>query len=195
MTDDERQSAKIANFGLLFGAGAGTLLKQAVSQYGVDWDLDKAQEIVTGFRSSYPTLLEWQRNTGEGTSKSVYTKIGRRRILVDKDDKFTNRVNTPIQGTAGDIAKLALIKLWEYLCANPDEAYLVGTVHDEILLEVRNEHEVKWGGKYRINEEGKRELVEAGLLQRAMEDAGNAIIRSVPIVADCKSGLSWAEAK
>ena len=180
VSSSERQSAKIANFGLLFGAGAGTLLGQAISQYDVDWDLEEAEGIVKGFRSAYPTLVQWQRKTGESQSGAIFTKLGRRRLtLTERSGKFTTRINTEVQGTAGDIAKLALRNIWKEINAAPGEARLIGTCHDEILLEVKEDLAPKW----------------MELLKGSMEAAGSELIHSVPIIADVKSGDSWAECK
>ena len=176
----ERQSAKIANFGLLFGAGAGTLLKQAIAQYGVEWTEDEAKQIVQQWHAAYPGLRKWQLETGERQTGAIFTKSGRRRLcLTDRSGKFTTRINTEVQGTAGDITKGALVRVWKYLKTYPGEARLVGCVHDEILLEVKDEFVDQW----------KERLV------KAMENAGKALITSVPISAEVDAGPTWADAK
>jgi len=176
----ERQSAKIANFGLLFGAGAGTLLKQAIAQYGVEWTEEEAKTIVNQWHAAYPGLRKWQLETGERQTGAIFTKSGRRRLcLTERSGKFTTRINTEVQGTAGDITKGALVRLWKYLKAYPGEARLVGCVHDEILLEVKDEFVDQW----------KERLV------KAMENAGKALITSVPISAEVDAGPTWAYAK
>ena len=176
----ERQSAKIANFGLLFGAGAATLLKQAISQYDVEWTEQEAKTIVQQWHAAYPGLRQWQLETGERETKAIFTKSGRRRLcMTERSGKFTTRINTEVQGTAGDITKGALVRLWNYLRVYPGEALLVGTVHDEILLEVKDEFVDQW----------KVRLV------KAMENAGKALITSVPISAEVDAGPSWADAK
>ena len=176
----ERQSAKIANFGLLFGAGPGTLLKQAIAQYGVEWTEQEAKTIVNQWHAAYPGLRKWQLETGERQTGAIFTKSGRRRLCItDRAGKFTTRINTEVQGTAGDITKGALIRVWKYLKAYPGEARLIGCVHDEILLEVKDEHVDQW----------KERLV------KAMENAGKWLIQSVPITAEVDSGPTWAEAK
>lgn len=176
----ERQSAKIANFGLLFGAGAGTLLKQAIAQYGVEWTEDEAKQIVQQWHAAYPGLRKWQLETGERQTGAIFTKSGRRRLcLTDRSGKFTTRINTEVQGTAGDITKGALVRVWKYLKTYPGEARLVGCVHDEILLEVKDEFVDQWMER----------------LVKAMENAGKALITSVPISAEVDAGPTWADAK
>jgi len=181
VTKADRTSAKVANFGLLYGAGPATLRKQAVSQYGIDMTIGEAREIVENFRRAYPRLYDYQRGVGEAVTNCIYTKYGRRRIVVGTfNDKFTVRNNTPVQGTAGDIAKIAMAKLWEYLVqAQPGEARLIAMVHDEIVLEVRADVKDRWS-----------ETVVS-----CMESAGALVCQRVPIVAEVSSGTTWADAK
>lgn len=179
ITKKERTSAKLCNFGLLYGAGAATLRKQAVAQYGVDMELEEAQELVTGFREAYPQLYEWQMQEGNKTTKGVFTRYGRRRILTGFNDKYTTRINTQVQGTAGDIAKIALAMIWDRIQQAPGEALLIAMVHDEIVLEVVQDRVEQW----------------AELLAGAMEAAGSIICKAVPIVAEASSGDTWADAK
>jgi len=181
VTKADRTSAKVANFGLLYGAGPATLQKQAVAQYGIDMSLAEAKQIVEGFRSAYPKLYEYQRAVGEAKSSCVYTKYGRRRILKGTfNDKFTVRNNTPVQGTAGDIAKIAMAMLWEHLArVSPGDAKLIAMVHDEIVLEVREGLEQTW----------------SETLRTCMESAGSLVCRTVPIIAEVSTGRTWADAK
>lgn len=180
VTKAQRQSAKVANFGLLYGAGPATLQKQAVAQYGMDMELDEAREIVEGFRAAYPRLYAWQQEEGTKTTKAVQTALGRRRMLVGFNDKYTTRINTQVQGTAGDIAKIAIDKLWSQILRAPlAEAKLIAMVHDEIVLEVREEVAEQW----------------AATLKQAMEDAGAEVCQKVPIVAEVAWGKTWADAK
>jgi DNA polymerase I len=176
----QRQSAKVANFGLLYGAGPATLRKQAVAQYGIDMDLEEAKGIVQGFRSAYPKLHNWQTEEGNKTTKAVFTRYGRRRMLTGFNDKYTTRINTQVQGTAGDIAKIAIAMLWkEIKAARVSEALLISMVHDEIVLEVEEEFVEKWTDR----------------LKHCMEAAGGVICKLVPIVAEASFGTTWADAK
>lgn len=180
ITKEERTSAKICNFGLLYGAGAATLKKQAAAQYNVFYTMDEARALVQGFRDAYPELKQWQDAEGNKTTRAVLTKIGRRRILVGFDDKYTTRINTQVQGTAGDIAKLSIAALWQELQRAPEgEARLIAMVHDEIVMEVKQEAAERW----------------AKTLSGVMERAGAAVCERVPIKADAAIGATWAEAK
>jgi len=180
VTKQARTSAKIANFGLLYGAGPFTLRKQAMSQYGVEMTIAGAKEIVDGFRKAYPKLYQWQREEGEGTQKTVWTGIGRRRELHGFNDKYTTRINTQVQGTAGDIAKLAIGLIWDKLkCVSDADAKLISMVHDEIVLEVAEEQAEFWAQE----------------LKSSMEEAGARVCQQVPIVAEVSWGRTWADAK
>lgn len=174
-----RQSAKVCNFGLLYGAGAATLQKQAIAQYGLVLTFTEAQEKVQAFRKAYPALLQWQRDTGEQTCAAVYTRYGRRRMLTGFNDKYTTRLNTPVQGTAGDICKIAIGMLWKRIKSRSNEVRLLAQVHDELVLEVLDDQVEYW----------------SRVLKEDMEAAGNLVCRSVPIIAEGSSGKTWADAK
>lgn len=181
VTPADRTSAKISNFGLLYGAGPATLQKQAVAQYGLDMEESTARELVQGFREAYPTLYRWQQDTGSATTMSSFTKIGRRRILKGgRNDKYTTRINTEVQGTAGDIAKIAIAIIYESIKKAPkSEAFLISMCHDELVLEVRGDVAEKW----------------AQILKQAMERAGSRVCKLVPIVAEVSFGDTWGDAK
>ena len=175
----ERQSAKAANFGLLFGAGWKKLAEQAAKDYDLYWTEEYSRDTVAKWRAAFPNLRAWQDEVGNRETTAIFTKTGRRRMAVGRSDKYTTRINTEVQGTAGDIAKKALLRVWKYLVTYPNEAFLIGAVHDEIILEVREPVVDVW----------KKRLV------LAMENAGKELIKSVPIVAEVDSGPCWADAK
>jgi DNA polymerase I-like protein with 3'-5' exonuclease and polymerase domains len=180
VTKAMRTSAKIANFGLLYGAGAATFQRQALAQYGILYSMKECKEIVEGFRLAYPRLYEWQQEEGQSRSKAVFTRYGRRRILLGFNDKYTVRINSQVQGTAGDIAKIAMSLLWEQLVDVSDsEARLISSVHDELVMEVREELVEDW----------------AVTLKTCMENAGGVVCKLVPILAEVGVGDTWADAK
>jgi DNA polymerase I-like protein with 3'-5' exonuclease and polymerase domains len=179
ITKAQRTSAKIANFGLLYGAGPATLRKQAMAEYGIEMSDSEAKEIVDGFRAAYPQLYEWQQREGSRTTASVLTLLGRRRILKGFDDKYTTRINTQVQGTAGDIAKKAISLIWKEIVRLPGEAKLIAMIHDEIVLEVQEDVKEQWAQR----------------LKDCMEQAGASVCSKVPIVAEVAYGPTWADAK
>jgi DNA polymerase I-like protein with 3'-5' exonuclease and polymerase domains len=180
VTKAMRTSAKIANFGLLYGAGAATFQRQALAQYGILYSMKECKEIVEGFRLAYPTLYDWQQQEGQSRSTAVFTRYGRRRILIGFNDKYTVRINTQVQGTAGDIAKIAMAMLWEQLADVPEsDARLISSVHDELVMEVREELVAEW----------------AVTLKSCMENAGGVVCKLTPIIAEVGIGDTWADAK
>lgn len=173
-----RTSAKIINFGALYGAGAKTIQKQAVAQYGVDMPLEEAEEKLAQWKRAYPQLVGWQKTQGNRAELSVKTLMGRRRLLVPGEtDRFTIRLNTQVQGTGGDCMKAALALLWErYLEPNPD-IKIVANIHDECVLEAPSD---------RAEEAMK-------VLKACMEDAAYEVcITKVPIVAEPGCGDDWS---
>ncbi len=149
---EDRQLAKALNFGLLYGLGAEGLRRYALTAYGVKLAPEEAQRLREAFFRAYPGLKRWHRSQPEGEVE-VRTLLGRRRTTA----RYTEKLNTPVQGTGADGLKLALALLWE----NRDRlggAFPVLAVHDEIVLE--------------SPEEGARENLEAltALMRAAMEE-------------------------
>jgi DNA polymerase I-like protein with 3'-5' exonuclease and polymerase domains len=126
----DRQLAKAINFGLLYGMGAESLTVYAESNYGVTLTAVEAARYRQSFFRAYPALARWHRAAGDFT-KDTRTVLGRRRRKVGK---FTERLNSPVQGTAGDGIKQALALLWERRSECPT-AFPVLAVHDEIVVE------------------------------------------------------------
>jgi DNA polymerase I len=133
----ERESAKQANFGFLYGAGIKTFVESTYRSYGIVLSEQEAKRLREGFRKAWPDVREGQQRYGTQPSFETRTLFGRRRIVnPDRDGtpKYTDRLNAPIQGTGVDILKLALGRLWKGREEYPDVR--VGlTVHDEIVLE------------------------------------------------------------
>ncbi|GIS64390.1 MAG: hypothetical protein CM1200mP3_06380 [Chloroflexota bacterium] len=130
MTDSQRQMAKAVNFGLIFGMGARGLSFYAQNNFQVEMDEASAATVRRRYFEAYSGIKKWH----ELQSKKLETRtiLGRHRILEGERD-YTNRLNSPIQGSAADGLKLALIKLWE--TRHMVNAYPVLTVHDEIVIE------------------------------------------------------------
>jgi DNA polymerase-1 len=138
--DPARQKAKAVNFGLSFGMGAKKFRDMALRDYGVEMTLAEAKEAKRKLLDVYPGIGRWHALESEECARGNFetrTLLGRRRIVEpDYEGKpsFTERLNGPVQGTAADILKLALAKLWEGREEHPD-AFPVLTVHDEIVIE------------------------------------------------------------
>ncbi|MCB1184294.1 DNA polymerase I [bacterium] len=176
---DMRSRAKAINFGVIYGMGARALARQT----GVK--VAEAGEFIESYFRTYPGVKSFIEETKARAhaDKVVTTLLGRRRLLPDIDSSnnrirsFQERVavNTPIQGTAADLIKLAMIRISGRLREEGSGALLLLQVHDELVLEVP-----------RGELEATRELVVAGM-QGAMS-------LKVPLVVDVHAGANWAEA-
>jgi DNA polymerase-1 len=179
VTADQRRIAKVLNFGIAYG----------LSAFGLSQRLDlppaEAQGIIDRYFARYAGVRRWldatvaeARRTGE-----VRTLWGRKRALPDIGSRNPGlrqaaermAVNTPIQGTAADLAKVAMVRSAEALRREGLEARLLLQVHDELVAEVA---------------EGQEEAV-AALLRREMAAAGSL---KVPLVVEAGWGRTWAEA-
>jgi DNA polymerase I-like protein with 3'-5' exonuclease and polymerase domains len=185
VTKDQRQIAKSANFGLLYGSGAKGLRNYAAAM-GIQMDLAEAAEIREKFHAAYKGISKWQRENARAADASsglapIYIRrSGMRRFLPGENNKLTTRCNTPIQGAGAAVLKRTLGKLWEPLHADGEDIVrLAGVVHDEVILLVREDHAESW----------------AQQLAAIMQDAEAEWLDDVPPLAEAKIGGSWDQAK
>jgi DNA polymerase-1 len=138
----DRQLAKAVNFGLIYGQSAPGLVKYAASAYGVTMEEEEAQRIRSAFFRTYSRLRQWHgvsHNAARDGVTEVRTRSGRRRLIPETAsewERFTALVNTPVQGGTADGMKLAITMTAGRL---PEGAFLVSTVHDELVAECREE--------------------------------------------------------
>jgi DNA polymerase I len=179
VSSDHRRRAKAVNFGIVYGQGAFNLARQlGVSQA-------EAHAIIDGHRARYPRVAAWVEGVQQSARELGYvtTLSGRRRYLPDISSlnhnarKNAERMaqNTPIQGTAADVIKRAMIDVHAELGRRGLRARMLLQVHDELLFEVP-EDEVA--------------LLEP-LVREKMEGAARL---SVPLSVDVSVGPNWAEA-
>lgn len=180
VTPNMRRQAKAVNFGVVYG----------ISDYGLSENLGitrkEAAEFIDTYLSHYPGVKRYMEEVVEFAREHGYveTLFHRRRYLPDiKARNFNVRsfaertaINSPIQGSAADILKIAMIKMEKELKAHPLRAHLLMQVHDEVIFEV-----------HRDDIEALQELVE-----RTME---NAVELSVPLITDSSYGATWFDAK
>jgi DNA polymerase-1 len=133
VTKEERQGAKAVNFGLTFGMGSETLIAYALKNYGVRLSLADANRFRDGYRAALPGVAAWQTKTRDEMPLEVATLGGRVRRFADRSDGYTERLAHPIQGTAAEGLKRALVLLAPRLPAQG--ARIVLAVHDEIVVE------------------------------------------------------------
>jgi DNA polymerase-1 len=171
VTKEHRQLANALNFGLLYGMGAPRFREYARTNYGIDLSLDQAKAYRGAFFRSYPGLARWHRRVGATAWVDTRTRTGRRRAGVTR---FTEKLNTPVQGTGADGLKTALALLWERRSECPG-AVPVLVIHDEIVVEC---------------DEGQAEAASSWLKQ-AMLDGMAPLIDPVPVEVEVKVGRTW----
>lgn len=171
----ERQSAKAINFGLIYAMGAKGLQAYAKTVYGVDMTLEEAETFRERFFNAYKGIANWHSRMKKAVNVTESRTLSGRRCVFGGEAGVTALLNTPVQGTAADIAKKALGMLVPV--ARNLNGHIIATVHDEILLEVP-EHKA---------EEAAFEL------KNTMERAGTCYLKHVPVIAETTIADSWAE--
>jgi DNA polymerase-1 len=174
-----RRSAKAINFGLIYGMSAFGLAKQL----GIG--RNQAQEYVDLYFERYPGVKAYMDNTRADAADRGYveTLFGRRLYLPDIKARNAPRrqhaertaINAPMQGTAADIIKKAMIKVDQWLATQEFDAKMIMQVHDELVLEVKTEQLEAFSAK----------------LKEIMEDAAEL---AVPLIVEVGSGKNWGEA-
>ncbi len=180
ITSEMRRAAKAVNFGIVYGIGAFSLSKD------IDVSVADAERYIKSYFATYPSIKKYLDETVQNAVDNLYsvTYYGRRRYIPELKNSnkniaaFGKRVamNAPIQGTAADIIKIAMIKVFNRLRAEKLDATLILQVHDELIIEVSNADKEK----------------AAKILEEEMIGAASL---SVPLVADVKSGETWYDAK
>jgi len=176
---DQRRSAKAINFGLMYGMSAFGLGKQLGIPRG------QAQEYVDLYFDRYPGVKKYMDETREQAREQgfVETVFGRRLYLPEINSRNGNRrqyaersaINAPMQGTAADIIKRAMIAVYDWLENDPIDARMIMQVHDELVFEVAARQ------------------AEA-LSERIRDIMCNAAELSVPLKVDIGVGKNWDEA-
>lgn len=175
-----RSRAKAVNFGIVYGIGAYSLAKD------IGVTNKEAKQYIDSYLAHYSGVDEYMKNVVEKAKKDGYveTMYGRRRYLPELSTgnhmtrAFGERVarNMPIQGTAADIIKIAMVRVFERLKKENLHSRLILQIHDELIVEAPQDEAMR----------------VAMLLQEEME---NAVSLSVPLVADAAVGKTWYEAK
>jgi len=184
VTKEDRQRAKTANFGLLYGQGDTGFRNYARSNYGVEMSLEEAAEYRERWFETYPAIRAWHREEGIGFNAgedSAHTLTGRLR----KVRSFMEKVNHPVQGTGADGLKLAMALFNERLPEHLD-AKLVIACHDELVVECPEEQAeevVRFLEEVMIT--GMNEVLNPGL--------DDAHPDWVPIEVEAKIVESWGD--
>ncbi len=176
---DQRRHAKAINFGLMYGMSPYGLSRQ------LQIEVHQAKDYVDQYFARYPKVRDFMDSTREKARNDRYveTIYGRRLYLADINSKQFGRrqhaertaINAPLQGTAADIIKLAMIEVDRWLLDNAPTSRMIMQVHDELVLEVA---------------ESEKQMVCENV-KSIME--GTTELR-VPLVADAGIGMNWAQA-
>ncbi len=176
---DERTKAKRANFGIIYGITVFGLAER------LDISRDEAKQLIDGYFDTFPKVRDYMEQAKETARRQGYvtTLLGRRRYLPDINSQNAtvrgfaerNAINAPIQGTAADIIKVAMIRIFERFQREGIRSKMILQVHDELNFSVLPE---------------EKEKVEAIVL----EEMQNAFPMQVPLVADSGFGQNWLEA-
>ncbi len=179
VTDDQRRSAKAINFGLIYGMSAFGLSRQ------LDVSQPVARDYIETYFARYPGVHDYMERTRELAREQgfVETLFGRRlylpsinaRAAMQRQAAERTAINAPMQGTAADIIKRAMISVDGWLAESGLDALMIMQVHDELVFEV---------------DEGQVETLVEGVCERMAAAAELA----VPLVVDCGTGTNWDEA-
>ena len=176
---DERTKSKRANFGIIYGITVfGLAERLGISR-------EESKQLIDGFFETFPKVKNYMDKAIEEARKKEYveTLFGRRRYLKDINSQNAtvrsfaerNAINAPIQGTAADIIKVAMIRIFQRFKNEHIRSKMILQVHDELNFSVYPE---------------EKEIVKRIVL----EEMQNAISLKVPLVADCGFGNNWLEA-
>lgn len=179
VSDDQRRHAKAVNFGLIYGMSAFGLSKQ------LNVERKQAQQYIDQYFERYPGVKLYMETTREFAREHGYveTVFGRRLYLPDINAKNHNvrqyaertAINAPMQGTAADIIKRAMIAVHEWIGDDNDQLSMVMQVHDELVFEI----------------EAAQVSQASETICKIMQDAASL---SVPLVVDAGVGENWAQA-
>jgi DNA polymerase I-like protein with 3'-5' exonuclease and polymerase domains len=176
VTKQQRQMAKGANFGFIYGIGFRKFKTYAAASFGVHLSLSESKILHSKFHNAYPRLRQWHRQRGALVEDGwcfTRTALGRRRLLSYDDARMTISANTLIQGTGADILKIAIGELSEHL---DDNVRLIAVVHDECVLEVKEGLEEHWKTK----------------LTEIMVNAGVSVFNKTRLTAESGVGNDWS---
>ena len=179
VTKEERSKAKRANFGIIYGISVFGLAQNM----GID--RSEAKALIDGYFATFPGVHTFMEESKKKAAEKGYaeTLYHRRRYLPDITSRNgtvraiaeRNAINAPIQGTAADIIKIAMVRIYQRFKAEGLKSKMILQVHDELNFSVVPEE------KFHVK-------------QLVLEEMQNAAALKVPLIADCGFGLNWLEA-
>ena len=179
VTREQRNKAKTANFGIIYGISVFGLAER------MNVPRSEAKELIDGYFQTYPQIKDYMDKSIERARQNGYieTIFGRKRYLPDINSHNAvvrgyaerNAINAPIQGSAADIIKVAMIRIYERFQAENIQSKMILQVHDELNFSVLKE---------------EKERVQ----NIVIEEMEKAYSMQVPLCADCGWGSNWLEA-
>lgn len=179
VTREQRSKAKTANFGIIYGISVFGLAER------MNVDRKEARELIDGYFATYPQIKEYMDKSIERAREQGYieTIFGRKRYLPDINSRNSvvrgyaerNAINAPIQGSAADIIKVAMIRIYQRFQSESVQSKMILQVHDELNFSVLPEEKEK-------------------VQKIVIEEMENAYRMQVPLRADCGWGSNWLEA-
>jgi DNA polymerase-1 len=179
VTKDQRRQAKTANFGIIYGISAFGLAQQ------LDCSRSEAKALIDGYFAAFPGVIDYIERQKELARQQGYaiTLFGRKRYLPDilshnatvRSFAERNAVNSPIQGTAADIIKMAMVTIHRRLKEEGLKAQMIMQVHDELNFNVPLDEVEK-------------------VCEIVVSEMQNVVHLTVPLIADCGVGKNWLEA-
>lgn len=179
VTREQRSKAKTANFGIIYGISVFGLAER------MNVDRKEAKELIDGYFETYPQIKEYMDKSIETARQQGYieTVFGRKRYLPDINSRNAvvrgyaerNAINAPIQGSAADIIKVAMVRIFQRFQSESIRSKMILQVHDELNFSVLPEEKEK-------------------VQQIVIEEMENAYRMQVPLRADCGWGSNWLQA-
>ena len=179
VTREQRSKAKTANFGIIYGISVFGLAER------MNVDRKEAKELIDGYFETYPQIKEYMDKSidlarGQGYIETIF---GRKRYLPDINSRNSvvrgyaerNAINAPIQGSAADIIKVAMVRIYQRFQSESIKSKMILQVHDELNFSVLPEEKEK-------------------VQKIVIEEMENAYRMQVPLRADCGWGSNWLEA-
>ena len=179
VTREQRSKAKTANFGIIYGISVFGLAER------MNVDRKEAKELIDGYFETYPQIKEYMDKSIDLARRQGYieTIFGRKRYLPDINSRNSvvrgyaerNAINAPIQGSAADIIKAAMVRIYQRFQSENIKSKMILQVHDELNFSVLPEEKEK-------------------VQKIVIEEMENAYHMQVPLRADCGWGSNWLEA-
>lgn len=193
VTKEDRKKAKAVNFGFVYGMGWRKFIQTAFEKYELHFSEAEAQQVRKLFFEQFRGLLPWHARQRRLVNEygRVQSPLGRVRHLPDifsgdqgvRAEAERQAINSPVQSFASDMTMLSMLMINEKFKVKGLEAYVIGTVHDALLFEVRDDHV------------GHALPIIKDTMENLPLEKKFGVHLDVPIVSDLKVGSHWGDAR